>query len=175
MGLATACLGSIELSMDLPPTSSDLAQSANQVLSEVLVDPPGVLSAMRMCCQSAGCAPWPLGGLLIKLFRLLGEFDGEEGLDAGVEVESFTGPARPDGSCGWMLEAVHRSELIMLRLLAAAQREVKMPGQILITDQPITQLPVGFGEHPTIGIPGDGDTALMNGGVMPLTQQHQLV
>jgi hypothetical protein len=91
-----------------------------------------------------------------------------------VEVESFTGPARPDGSSGWVLEAIHRSELIMLRLLAAAQREVKMPGQILITDPPITRLPVGLGEHPTIGIFGDGDTALMHGGVMPLTQQHQI-
>jgi hypothetical protein len=46
---------------------------------------------------------------LIKLFRLFGQLDGEEGLHAGVEVESFTCPAGSDGLGGWMLEDVHRS------------------------------------------------------------------
>jgi hypothetical protein len=149
-----------------------VAQSVNQVLSDLLVDPPEVLSAMRMCCQSAWLRTRAgLGGPLIKLFRLFGQLDGEEGLHAGVEVESFTGPAGSDGLGGWVMEAVHCSELIRC-FLAAAQRVVEMPGQILIVDPPITGLPVGFGEHPTIGISCDGDTALMNRGVMPLTQQR---
>jgi hypothetical protein len=59
-------------------------------------------------------------------------------------------------------------------LLAAAQREVEVPGQILIVGPPITPLSVGFGEHPTIGISSDGDTALVDGGVMALTQQDQV-
>jgi hypothetical protein len=50
-----------------------------------------------------------LCGPLIKLFRLFGQLDGEEGLHAGVEVESFTCPAGSDGLGGWMLEDVHRS------------------------------------------------------------------
>src|SRR5215217_471626 len=33
-----------------------------------------------------------------------------------------------------MLEAVHSSQPIMLRLLLLAQREVEMPGQVLVTD-----------------------------------------
>jgi len=33
-----------------------------------------------------------------------------------------------------MLEAVHSSQPIMLRLLLSAQREVGMPGQVLVTD-----------------------------------------
>ena len=33
-----------------------------------------------------------------------------------------------------MLEAVHSSQPIMLRLLLSAQREVEMPGQVLVTD-----------------------------------------
>jgi hypothetical protein len=45
-----------------------VAESVNQVLSDVLVDPPEVLSAMRMCCQSAWLrTSTVLGGLLIKL------------------------------------------------------------------------------------------------------------
>jgi hypothetical protein len=45
-------LGLVELSIDSPPTTDVEAQSVNQVLSEVLVDPLEVLSAMRKCCQS---------------------------------------------------------------------------------------------------------------------------
>ena len=41
----TVNLGSVELSIHPPPTSSAVAQSANQVLSEVLSNPPQVLSA----------------------------------------------------------------------------------------------------------------------------------
>jgi hypothetical protein len=104
------------------------AQSVNQVLSDVLVDPPDVLSAMQMCCQSAWLRTSAvLGGLLIKVFQLFGQLDGEECLHAGVEVESFAGPAGSDGSSGWVLEAVHCSELVMC-LLAAAVCEVKVPG-----------------------------------------------
>ena len=109
-----------------------------------------------------------LRGLLIKLFWLFGEFDGEEGLDAGMQVESFAGPAGPDGSGVGMLEAVHFSELIRC-LLAAAEGEVKVPGQVLIADPPITGLAVGFGEHPTFRSLGDADTSFVDGGVMPLT------
>ena len=47
--------------------------------------------------------------LLIKTCGWLREFDGEQGLDAGVQVEGFTGPAGSDGSGVGMLEAVHRS------------------------------------------------------------------
>jgi len=87
-----------------------LAQSANQVLSEVLADPHEVLSATRMCCQS----DWRytsalLGGLLIKVFGVLAEFYGEEGLHAGVQVERLTSPAGPDRLRVGVLEAVHRS------------------------------------------------------------------
>ena len=75
-------------------------------------------------------AGW-LGGLLI-LLRLLGEFDGEQGLDAGVEVEDFTGPAGTNRSGVWMAEAVHPSQLIMLCLpVTAAEREVVVPSQVL--------------------------------------------
>jgi hypothetical protein len=56
---------------------------------------------------------------LIKIVRLPGEFDGEQGLHARVYVEGLTGPAGSDGSGVGVLEAIHRSQLIMLRLLAA--------------------------------------------------------
>jgi hypothetical protein len=68
-----------------------------------------------------------LGGLLIKFFRLFAQFDSEEGLHAGVEVESFAGPAWSDGSGVGMLEAVDFSELIV-GLPAAAKCEVEVPG-----------------------------------------------
>jgi hypothetical protein len=45
-----------------------------------------------------------------------GKFDGEEGLDAGVQVEGFASPAGPDGVGVGMVEAVHRGELITLAL-----------------------------------------------------------
>jgi hypothetical protein len=52
-------------------------------------------------------------------------------LDARVEVERFTGPAGSDGLGVWMLEAVHRSQSILLGLLPAL-REGEMPGQIVV-------------------------------------------
>ena len=52
MAARTVGLGPVDLSIDSPPTSDVEAQSVNQVLSEVLADPPKVLSAMRKCCQS---------------------------------------------------------------------------------------------------------------------------
>jgi hypothetical protein len=55
-----------------------------------------------------------------------------------------------------------------------AQCEVKVPGQILIVNPPITGSPVGFGERPPIAVAGDGDATFVDGGVMPLTQQHQI-
>ena len=116
-----------------------------------------------------------LGGLLIRLFRLFGQLDSEEGLHAGVEVESFTGPAGPDRLGIGVMEAVHRRQPIMLRLLPAAQREVEVPRQVLIADPPITWLAVRFGEHPTAFRPlSDGDTTFVEGGVMPLTEQDQI-
>ena len=50
-----------------------------------------------------------LGGLLILAFVRFGEFDGEEGLDAGMQVERFTGPTGLDGASSGMLEAIHSS------------------------------------------------------------------
>jgi hypothetical protein len=59
-------------------------------------------------------------------------------------------------------------------LLLPAEREIKMPGQVFIAEPAITRLAIGFAEQPTI-TSTDGDPALMNGGVVPLTQQHQIV
>ena len=50
-----------------------------------------------------------LRGLLIRICGLLGKFDGEQRLHAGVHVEGLTGPAGPDGLGVGMLEAVHGS------------------------------------------------------------------
>jgi hypothetical protein len=81
----TVNLGSVELSIDQPPTSSAVAESVNQVLSKALSDPPEVLSVTSMCCQFARQYPSALlSGLLIKVLCLRGELDGEERLDAGV-------------------------------------------------------------------------------------------
>jgi hypothetical protein len=98
-----------ELSIEPPSTSSDAAQFARQVLSEVLSDPLEVLSARPTCCQCFGDrCQLGLGGLLMKVVgHRLGQFDGEEGLDAGVEVEGFTGPAGSDCHGLGMVDAVH--------------------------------------------------------------------
>jgi hypothetical protein len=56
----------------------------------------------------------------------------------------------------------------------APEREVKVLGQILIVNPPITGSPVGFGERPPIPVAGDGDATFVDGGVMPLTEQHQI-
>jgi hypothetical protein len=61
---------------------------------------------------------------LIKVCCLRGTFDGEESFNAGMQVEGLTGPAGPDRLGVGVLEAVNRSQLIMLCLLAAAQSEV---------------------------------------------------
>jgi hypothetical protein len=60
-------------------------------------------------------------------------------------------------------------------LLLSAEREIKMPGQVFIAEPAITRLAIGFAEQPTITSTANGDPALMNGGVMPLTQQHQIL
>jgi hypothetical protein len=73
-----------------------VAQSANQVLSKVLSDPPDLLSVRPTCCQFAQQNSRSLRGLLISFLALLGQFDGEEGFDAGMQVEGFAGPAGSD-------------------------------------------------------------------------------
>jgi hypothetical protein len=72
-----------------------------------------------------------------------------------------------------MLEAVHRSKLSLL-MLALAEGESQMSGQIIIINPPIAGPPIRFGEHPAVGFAGDADPALMRDGVMPLTQQDQI-
>jgi hypothetical protein len=62
---------------------------------------------------SLAAASGSLRGLLIKVLVRRGEFDGEEGLDAGTQIEGFVGPAGSDGLGVGMLEAVHSSKLIM--------------------------------------------------------------
>jgi hypothetical protein len=52
--------------------------------------------------------------------RLLREFDGEQGLDAGVEVEDFTGPAGTNRPVVRVVEAVHASQLITLLTLSVS-------------------------------------------------------
>jgi hypothetical protein len=61
-----------------------------------------------------------LRGLLIKVFGLIGELDGHQGLDVGVEVEGVTGPAGSDGFGVLMLETNHRCIPIRSRLWLAA-------------------------------------------------------
>jgi len=108
---------------------------------------------------------------LIKVRHRLPQLDGEQGLDAGVQVEGFTGPTGSDGLGVGMLEAVPCGELIMLCLLSLpAQREIKMPRQVLVINPRLAGLPVGSGEQPTITITADGDAALVDGGVMPLSE-----
>jgi hypothetical protein len=53
------------------------------------------------------------------LLGRLGEFDGERGLHAGMQIERFTGPAGPNGAGVGMLETVHHSQPIKLLLAAA--------------------------------------------------------
>jgi hypothetical protein len=54
---------------------------------------------------------------LIKVCSPFGEFDGEEGLDAGVQVEGFSSPAGPDGFGVGVVEPVHVGEPVTLGLL----------------------------------------------------------
>jgi hypothetical protein len=56
-----------------------------------------------------------------------------------------------------------------------AQRKVQVAGQILLIDPPITRLPIRFGKHPTLTITSDADSALMDRGVMPPTEQDQIL
>jgi|SRR5215211_1705102 len=92
---------------------------------------------------------------------------------ARVQVEAFTRPAGSDGFSVGVLEAVHPRQpinlgRIMLGLLPAF-REGEMVGQVLITHPWLAGLPVRFVEYPTIAVTGDGHSALMHHGVMPLT------
>jgi hypothetical protein len=72
-----------------------------------------------------------------------------------------------------MLEAIHRSKLSLL-MLALAEGESQMSGQIVIINPSIAGPPIRFGEHPTSCVGRDADAALMHRGVMPLTQQDQI-
>ena len=73
-----------------------------------------------------------------------------------------------------MLEAVHSSQPITLRQLLLAEREVEMPGQILVTDPRLAGLPIRFDKHPTVGSLRKSDAALVDRGVVPLAQQDQI-
>ena len=90
-----------------------------------------------------------------------------------MEVEGFTDPARSDCVGLGMLEAVHRSQLIMLGL-GAALREGEVPGQVFIIHPVVTRPSIWFAEQPTVGCTGDGDAALMHRGVVPLAEQNQV-
>ena len=59
-------------------------------------------------------------------------------------------------------------------LVRAAPGEVEMPGQVLVTDPAVAELPIGFSEQPTIGFVADRDAAFVDGGVVPLAQQDQI-
>jgi hypothetical protein len=112
---------------------------------------------------------------LIKISCRLREFDGEEGLDAGIQIEGFVGPAGSDGLGVGMLEAVHSSKLIMLGLpLTLAEGEFEVPGQVGIIHPLVTRPSIWFVESPPVGVAGDGDPALTHHGVMPLAQQDQI-
>ena len=86
-----------------------------------------------------------------------------------MQVEDFTGPAGTDRLSVGVLEAVHRSQLIKAGLLRFAQREVKMPSQVVITHPRLTGPAVGFGEQPSVAVMRNVDAAFMDGGVVPLT------
>ena len=142
----------------------------------MLSDPPQVLSAQPLCCQCRRTKGAQLRRLSIKVDSRLGELHGEQGLNAGVQVEGFTCPARSNGAGIGILEAVHRSRVIILCLLALPpQRDIEMLGQILVAHPRVAGSAVWFVEYPTAAVPGDGDAAFMHGGVMPLAQQDQIV
>ena len=89
-------LGSVGFSMD---RASDVVCRGSICQSGVV---QGVVSlagivvrkayVLSVCLQNSRS----LRGLLISFLALLGEFDGEEGLDAGMQVEGFAGPAGSD-------------------------------------------------------------------------------
>jgi hypothetical protein len=107
-----------------------------------------VCSATSAEMINSRCAPIQLRGLLIKIRGRLGECDGEEGLDAGVEVEGFTGPAGSNGLGVRMLEAVHRSQLITFCLPLAALRECEVLGQVGIIHPVVTRPSIWFVKRP---------------------------
>jgi hypothetical protein len=78
------------------------------VLSEVLSNPPWVLSAtphvLSVCAAVTFARP-----LVDQDPTSARELDGEQGLRAGMQIEGFTCPAGPDGSRLRMLEAVNLS------------------------------------------------------------------
>lgn len=76
----------------------------------MLSDPLEVLSSSAYVLSVAGRrgdSRTLLCRLLILVYLLLSQFDGEEGLHAGVQIEGFTGPARSGDAGVGVLEAVH--------------------------------------------------------------------
>jgi len=59
--------------------------------------------------------------------------------------------------------------------LPRALDEGEVPGQIGIIHPVVTRPSIRFAEGPSTAITGNGDPALMDCGVMPLTQQNQIV
>ena len=93
-----------------------------------------------------------------------------------MEVEGFAGPAGSDGAGGGMLEAVHASELVDLGLVIMLWPAVR--GGARSRDagrgshhstQRVAGLPIGLGEHPTLGLPAMVTPPSCTSGVMPLT------
>ena len=74
-----------------------MAQSANHVLSKVLSDALDLLSVRTYVLSVAQQHAGSLRGLLINFLALLGELMVMSGLDAGMQVEGFAGPAGSDG------------------------------------------------------------------------------
>src|SRR5687768_13826006 len=95
--LSTLGFGSVELSIDPPPTSSAWLNLPIRCCQRCW-------PTRTKCCPQCECVVSLLGGtrrpclgrLLIKVFGVFAEFYGEEGLHAGVQVEGFTSPAGPD-------------------------------------------------------------------------------
>ncbi len=67
-----------------------------------------ILPLKRLCC------------LLILLLGFFVEFDSEEHLDAGVEIEGFAGPAGSDDLGVGVVEAVDCGQLVALGFPPAA-------------------------------------------------------
>ena len=80
------------------------------------------------CCPLGRCVvrlsgdqeTMTLGRLLILVLAGCGELEGEEGLDAGVEVEGFAGPARSDDLGVGMIEAVDCGQPVTMGFPPAA-------------------------------------------------------
>ena len=102
---------------------SDLAQSANRVLSEVLVYPPALLSATpKVCPVCLAVARGHSRRLVDLMLGCSGEFDGEQACTQACRSKGS--PAQRDGWSGrrGVGSARHRSQLITLVLPAIVTR-----------------------------------------------------